>query len=302
MNNSVNDVMTSSKKSERINESVNINNVDFDRVYKFTDVSKFKLHPKNRDIDQKLVKKYMDSMLNGASDDLIGLMVIDINTFEEYDGQHRIEAYKEASKKGFGRPLRVIFIDAPKDEAEQIKLINDLNNGKHWNDKDHINSHIDGDNELRRLETFCLEHNRLFNLRKTGKEKGKKTAFFRRGAAIVTGDPSYYKKSLRDGTFKASKDKWEDADKVYSEVMNILDATRLSSQTDVPAFEGIINGWYAVRNNIYNIKKINQLPNKLDDVYKFMTPDNMDVRHTTSAEIWRRRFETAVENAYSAFC
>jgi hypothetical protein len=89
---------------------------------------------------------------------------------------------------------------------------------------------------------------------------------------------------------------------MYSEVMGILDATRLNNQTDIPALEGIINGWYSVRNDKRMSKKINALPRKIEDVYECMSPTVMDVRHTTSAEEWKGRFKRAVEEAHARYC
>lgn len=287
-----------SVKSNIINEVVTPENVDYLRIYLFTNLDAFTRHPSNRELDNKLVKTYCKSMLEGASDNLIGEMTIDVKTYQIYDGQHRIEAYKLASKKGFNRPLRVKFINAPESLDEQRKLINDINNGKHWDVYDHIHSHIDGNNDLDRLQTFCLNHPRLFRVKKTGKDKGTiSKIFYRRGAAIVTGDQNYYKKALKDGTFKAKEDDWNDAEDVYNEVMRILDATKLSNQTDIPAIEGIINGWYKVRNNIKQVNKINKLPHKMDDVFEEM--QRMDTRHTTKPDIWQGRFEAVIENAYS---
>lgn len=285
-----------------LNEKVTVDNVDYNKVYLFTNLDEFTRHPHNRKVNHKHCKEFKISMLNGASDALIGVMIIDIKTKQIYDGQHRIHAYKEAVKEGYNRPLRIMFIDAPENKDEQIKLINELNNGKHWNLNDYINSHMDGNNDLRKLEEFCLQHPRLYRETQRGKNKGKKTAFMRRGAAIVTGKPSYYKKSLRDGTFKATKEDWDDAENVYSEVMHILDATKLSKESDVPSLEGIISGWFAVHNDYKLNKKIQSLPNGLKDVYEFMAPNLMDVRHTTSSDVWEVRFRTAVENAYAKNC
>lgn len=295
-------VMPSNKGREMVNENVTVENVDYNKVYLYTNLDKFTRHPRNRNLDFKHCKDFKISMLNGASDALIGVMIIDIKTNQIYDGQHRIQAYKDAVKEGYNKPLRVMFINAPENEEEQIKLINELNNGKHWNINDHIDSHKGGDNDLLKLEAFCLEHPRLYKETKKGKDKGKKSAFMRRGAAIVTGKPSYYKKSLRDGTFKPLKEDWDDAENVYSEVMNILDATKLANQSDIPSLEGIINGWFAVHNDCRLSRKIKTLPNGLNDVYECMSPSLMDVRHTTSADIWESRFRSAVENAYQRNC
>ena len=122
----------------------------------------------------------------------------------------------------------------------------------------------------------------------------------RRGAAIVTGNPRYYKTSLKNGSFKCDKIEWDEAEDVYSEVMEILKALRLNNQTDIPALEGIINGWYAVRNSKKCYKQIEKLPNGLNNVYEYMSPEKMDTRHTTSPSIWEDRFKSAVENAYKA--
>lgn len=291
------------KTTVTVNEVVTKENVDFNKVYLYTNLDKFTRHPRNRRLDFNHCKYFKKSMLTGTADDnLIGEMKIDINTNQIYDGQHRIQAYKDAVKEGYNKPLRVMFINAPEDVNEQITLINELNNGKHWNINDHINSHKGGDNDLLKLEAFCLSHELLYREIKKGKDKGKKTPFMRRGAAVITGKKSYYRTALRDGTFKASKEDWEDAENIYSEVVNILNATKLSKQADIPALEGIILAWFAVHNDKRMAKKIESLPNGLNDVYEYMTPSNMDVRHTTSADIWEDRFRTAVENAYTKHC
>lgn len=290
------------KIKEMVNETVTKETVDFNRVYLYTNLDSFVRHPRNRTLDYKHVKEFKKSLLNGASDALIGVMTIDVNTNQIYDGQHRIQAYIEAKKEGYDKPLRVMYIEAPQTEEEQIVLINNLNNGKHWNINDHIESHMGGDNDLIKLKEFCLSHPRLFKETKTGKDKGKKIPFMRRAAAMVTGDPSYYKKALKNGTFKASKEDWDEAEDMCQEVYSILDATRLNNQSDIPALEGIINGWYSVRNDKKMAKKISGFPNGVKTVYEFMSPESMDVRHTTSADIWRGRFKSAVENAYTKYC
>ena len=281
----------------KINEMVTPETVDYNRIYLYTNFDWCEKHPLNRVIDEKLVKKYKKSMLEGASDELIGVMIIDINTFYEYDGQHRIDAFKEAFKEGFNRPLRVMFINAPTDEKEQIELITQLNNGKHWNNYDFINCHKDGDNDLRKLEQFCFKHPRLYKETKTGKNKGKKTAFYRRAAAIVTGDPTYYKKSITDGTFKVDEEMWEDAENTYKEAMKIIDASGLGKQTDIPAIESIFNAWFAIRNDYHCRRKIEKLPNKFEDVYDTVY-NNLDTTHTTKIDVWKNRFKNLIDIAY----
>ena len=288
--------------AQEINVIPTIDTVDYNKIYLFTDLSVFGYHPNNRSIKPELVKKYKKSMLNGASEALIGVMIVDIKTLQIYDAQHRGKAYTEAQQEGYSKPFRVMFIEAPDDVDEQIKLINQLNDGCHWNIKDNIHSHMDGDNDLRKLYEFCINHEWLYKETKRGKNKGKREPFMRRGAAIVTGNPRFYKTSLKNGTFKCDKIEWDEAEDVYSEVMEILKALRLNNQTDIPALEGIINGWYAVRNSKKCYRQIEKLPNGLNNVYEYMSPEKMDTRHTTSPSIWEDRFKSAVENAYKAYC
>lgn len=282
---------------KKFNEKVTPETVNFEKIYLYTNLDWAERHPKNRELDEKLVKKYKNSMLNGASDELIGLMVIDINTNYIYDGQHRIEAYKQAVLDGFDRPLRVMFIDAPKDEEKQIELITSLNDGKHWNNYDFIHSYKEGDNDLKKLEEFCLSHPRLYREVKTGKKKGTRTPFYRRAAAVVTGEPTYYKKALINGTFKVDEDAWKEAETTYNEAMKFLENTGLNKQSDIPAIESIFNAWYAIRNDYNSRRKIEKLPNGVDDI--FDSCYNMDITHTTKVEVWKDRFKNAINEAYS---
>lgn len=290
-------------------ESVNViptkETVDYNRLYKFTDLSMFKLFPNdiNRAIRESTVNKFRKKMKNKKFHSDCTNLLVDISTLCIMDGQNKWEAYKrEQTENGYSEPIYVRFIDGPQQVDEMQKTIQDIQEGTSWNDKDHINVNMNKDNDLKKLKEFCLKYPKLHRETKRGKNKGKKEPFFRRGAAIVTGDKSYYLKAMKDGTFKASKEDWDEAPTVYKEVEGILTATRLANQTDIPSFEGIINGWYAVRNDKKMSQKISMLPNGIDTLYKYMTPDIMDVRHTTSSDIWRTRFKAAVENAYKYNC
>ena len=72
---------------------------------------------------------------------------------------------------------------------------------------------------------------------------------------------------------------------------------KLSNQTDIPALEGIINGWQNVRNNRRYCNKIAKLPNGLKDLYN--NAEVMDLRHTTSPAEWANRFGSLVDYTYN---
>lgn len=269
------------------------------RISTIKDCEEFKLFScLNRGIREDLVKKYEKMYLDGKN---LGPMIVERKTKGILDAQHRFEAWKRAREKKEDIPtLPVLYYEdlwgELNTDEERKEAIQGLNSGVHWNMNDFITSNMSGDNELSKLEKFCLEHNRLHRVVKSGKNKGKKSALFRRGAAIVSGDPKYYRKALR-GDFRASKEQWEEAEDVYNEIENFLVAMKLSNQTDIPALEGIINGWQDVRNDRRYLKKIDKLPNGIEDLYKYA--GEMDLRHTTSKDEWANRFGSLVDCVYA---
>lgn len=259
------------------------------------DCERFTLYGFNRNIREDLVKNYEKMYLAGKD---LGYMTIEKNTMGILDGQHRTAAWKRAKAKNPNiNPLVFVYdtVNLTTDD-ERKNRIQELNSGVHWNMNDFISSNMGGQNDLARLEAFCLAHPRLHRVGKSGKNKGKKTALFRRGAAIVIGDPKYYRNALR-GDFKASDEQWAEAEDVYNEVENFLVAMQLSNQTDIPALEGIINGWQTVRNDRRYYNKISKLPEGVNTLYKYVG-EYMDLRHTTSKEEWANRFGTLVDSAF----
>ena len=269
-----------------------------EKIRTIEECKKYVLFSFNRNIREDLVKKYEKMYLDGKN---LGPMVIERKTLGILDAQHRGIAWTRAMAKNpsIVPPLPVIFYEDYWGELftdeERKEAIQGLNCGAHWNMNDFITSNMGGENELSRLESFCLAHPRLYREKKSGKDKGKKSPLFRRGAAIVTGDPKYYRVALR-GDFKASEDQWEEAEDVYNEVEKFLVAMQLSNQTDIPSLEGIINGWQTIRNDRRYLKKISKLPNGIDDLCAYAS--NMDLRHTTSKDEWANRFGSLVDYVY----
>lgn len=266
-------------------------------VNSIQECEKFTLYGFNRNIREDLVKKYEKMYLSGED---LGFMTIEKNTMGILDGQHRREAWKRAKAKNPNiKPLVFVYdtVNLSTDD-ERKNRIQKLNSGVHWGLPDFIVSNMEGDNELKRLEAFCQAHPRLCKPIKGGKNKGKKKANFRRGAAIVTGDPKYYMKALR-GDFKASEEQWAEAEDVYSEIEQFLVAMKLSNQTDIPALEGIINGWQVVRNDRRYYDKISKLPDGVNTLYKYVG-EYMDLRHTTKKDEWASRFGTLVNSVFKA--
>ena len=283
-------------------ETVNViptkETVDYNRLYVFTDLSSFTPHPYQRKIKKHQVKLLKEKMMNGTFNPNVHNMLVDINTNYIYDGQHSTLAQEQAKEEGVVTKICVRFFEAPEKLTEQIELIDEINSGIHWQMQDRVIAHMDGDNELNRLKEFALTRPLICKTTK----KGKKTPSFRKAATFITGDRAYNSYALNKGTFKANEEDWKEAPKIYNEVEGILTAMRLINQSDIPSLDYITAGWFAVHNDKRSSKKIEMLPEGMKNVYEFMTPENMDVRHTSRVGDWTRRFTTAVENAYNEYC
>ena len=79
--------------------SITPKNVDFHKIYSFTDVKEFTLNSKvNRAVVNSNVKKFYNLMKKGKFDPMLGVIVVDIKTGTIIDGQHRVTAFKKAKE------------------------------------------------------------------------------------------------------------------------------------------------------------------------------------------------------------
>ena len=282
-------------------------NIEQNKVYNVTDFSNCVRYNFNRSVRKDLVRKYK-ALLEGGED--MGFVILNPTPYTNsdgksgygiLDGQHRVEAYEQIRAEGKTlSPTKVLFYNPKANDEDTINAtIQNFNKGAHWNLNDFIKSNMDGDNELKRLENFCLNYDRLWTSPKTGKDKGVKKANMRRGAAYVCGDKKYYTKALKDGTFKVDEEKWQQADTTYKEMEVLLKGMRMDSLSDNPSLEAQVLGWTDVKNDYTLRNKLNKLPKGVNDLCDFMD-DTFDVRNTTKSREWKDRFSTLVNRAYAA--
>ncbi|HCL4447234.1 TPA: ParB-like nuclease domain-containing protein [Clostridium botulinum] len=96
------------------------------------DYSKFKLHPKNRQVRKDKINNIQKSM---SYRDILNPIFVNQN-LEIGDGQHRFLARKELG-------LPIIFIVIEGLDVEAMQILNDSNTKSQWTHEDYLNMHID---------------------------------------------------------------------------------------------------------------------------------------------------------------
>lgn len=134
----------------------NANDFDANRIYIFDDinvVSKFVNPSTNREMSQNHIAK-----LAKRDFEFFAPVQININNLHCFDGNHRIEAFKEKVAKGEKPTLKVIFYDIKaEDENRELRQCNSTQ--KKWMGKDYIGSLIKAGNpEIIKLNNFAKCH------------------------------------------------------------------------------------------------------------------------------------------------
>ncbi len=269
-----------------MNEIVTKQNVDYLRIYEYTDLSNFKFLDRNRLINRRHVNKLKRDMLDSGVDRMPPITV-DINTFLIIDGQHRKIAFSELwDLSKISRPLKVIFVDAPTDKDELLKYIIALNvKGKHWVLSDFIHAANFEGSSVSKLDDFCNDDSRPL-LHKTNK-KGVKSPNYRYGMAITIGrDESNSIK--KDSTVNISDEDFVAAAKYYEEAEKIIESSGLSTRIGAWV-EGFLQAWYSVRKDPAYSNIINKIG--IDNICEALGPSDII---TTKKEQWESAFKSVI--------
>lgn len=214
------------------------------------EVKNFNFKKGNRPVEEVALKKIIKEIYNPETHTWDQLKPIEVNilTNNIIDGQHRLKGFLSKVEDGSLAPdttIGVHFIEIP--EEDELDYIDIYNQGKHWNLGNHVNKQIVSGNEnSKKLEVFCLEH----ELCHTKKSSGKVVCHYRAGAAIVTG--SRKEVNLKDGTFVFPEENRLVAEVVHTELMEILSIfpTWTKGKANV---EAMAKAWYEVRDR-YDFK------------------------------------------------
>lgn len=273
--------------SNEINVIPTIENVDYDRIYKFNVNPNFGLFNANRDLNKSHVKKVKRGILEGKyKAKYIAPIRVDIRTMKISDGQHRDKAFKEAWEMGSTEIMRVIFEDLPEDEREKLDVVAEINSTQsNWGQSAYEKRMIvEGNESMIDLEDFGKSH----ALCQKRNKKGEVTGFYSRYVyAIVLG--RNVSKEIREGKLKVKDSDIDFAEQIHYELERLIKALGYEMNS---WFESFANAWYAVRKDRVYCEEIEKIG---FDVIVDNIKSKFDGWQVGTSRIeWEQRFRTAI--------
>ena len=282
-------VMSSPKGSQMVNVVPTKSNVDYNRIYVFTDAdlvkSTFKMFEDNRTLNKPHVNEIASDIEKAPYHAKYFAPVrIDINTMGIADGQHRITAFLKAWGNGSTEPMRVIFEDYPKEMMDIVSRINGTN--KNWGVNDHQHRLlVENNTHMLNIESFGKSH----TLCQKKDKKGNVVDFFPRYAyAILLGRNAT--KDVKDGSIKISKSDLDFGEQIHTELEQLVTALGYEVNS---WFESFAHAWYNIRrNDKANSALIDELG--LENICKNIRNYFHGWQVVTRKTEWENRFRTAI--------
>jgi hypothetical protein len=247
-------------------------------------ISQFKFLTGNRHIDKKHVKKLKGDFLITR---LIAPCIVNMQTLNILDGQHRITAYKELLEEGKcdGINLKVVYSNLSlEDELKKVKPLNcDV---KKWTLKDFVESSIDTENPVSiALCKMASEHPLLHSVTKKGNVKPK----LRYAMACVYG--RNITTDIKKGMIGITDEMVGSAQVIANESYQIFLALHQPSNSWV---EYMIQAWHAMRNDQETINFLSAVNFNviLEEIERCPTSE-----FVTKKEVWHKYFRDMIANA-----
>lgn len=208
------------------------------------EVMNFKFKEGNRPVEETSLKKIIKDLYDPETHTWNQVKPIEVNilTNNILDGQHRWKGFITKVSDGSipqDSTIGVHFVEIPEDQ--ELEYIDIYNQGKHWNLDNHIGKQIvEGNENSRKLRTFCEEH----ELCHTVKGTGRIICNFRGAAAILTGGRK--ETNLKKGEFEFPEENRLLAETVHDELVEILSIfpTWTKGKANI---EAMAKAWYEVR-------------------------------------------------------
>ena len=271
-----------------VNVVPTINNVDYDRIYRFNTNPNFGFFKANRDLNKAHIKKIEKTILEGKYHaKYVAPIRIDITTMKVIDGQHRYTAFKNAWAKGSTEVMRVIFEDLPEDEREKLDVVVDINSTtSNWSV--HAYQHRlseEGNVHMLNIEQFGKTH----TLCQKRNKKGEVIGFYPRYVyAIVMG--KNITSNVKDGDIKVTDADIQFGEQMYKELEMLVNVLGYEMNS---WFESFAHAWYNIRKNdkMYCsvIDKIG-IDAILNNIKRYFESYQLITRKTE----WEQRFRTAI--------
>lgn len=255
------DVNQGNVNNIQVDETVNESNVDYNRVYLYSDLSFGSLAHVNRDLNYTQVNKIYRGLKDPVSTEWrLGEIYVDIETKEIIDGNNRYYAlFKYLSEGGkLKEPIRVLYKKRP-DGISVANAVNLYNSDrKQWTADDYATSmKKQGDKFVLELDDFCRK-NKFLHKEIIDKKTGKKTIkpIYRYGGWFIKGINC--SPLLKKNIYSHTTSEIEEAQVVYNEVEEMLRC--LDIDKTGTWFGEFVAAWKGVREELKT--EINALPNK----------------------------------------
>lgn len=288
MNNSKESVM-SSVKGNMVNVIPTKDNVEYDRVYYYTDrnlVDKFGFYKANRPLNKHHIKEIKEEFDNGQyHGKYVAPIRVNINNLNIADGQHRKVAFVEStSDEAY---LKVLFEDLPIDEIAAMDVVVDINSSTdNWGIIAYTNRlKADGNKAILNIEEFGKSHKLTQKVNRNGEVVGY---FPRYVYAIVLGRNAT--KEVKDGSITVTKKDLEFGEKIYDELEKLVDALGYEMNS---WFESFALAWRNIR---LNGKNDSEVIDKLgfDTICKHIHYYFKGHQIVTRKTEWENRFRVAI--------
>ena len=238
-----NEVVMPSLKGNLVNVIPTKDNVEYDRVYCYTDrnlVNKFGTYEANKPLNIRHIKEIREEFDNGQyRGKYVAPITVDINNLKIVDGQHRRAAFVESdSNEAY---LQVIFEDLPTNESDAMDVVIAINSST---DKWGINAyekHLKADDKksIFNAEEFGKSH----KLTQKVNRRGEVVGYFPRYVyAIVLGRNTT--NEANNGNIYLSMQALKFGEKIYDELEKLVYA--LGYEID-NWFESFAAAWYNIR-------------------------------------------------------
>ena len=284
-----NEAVMPSLKGNLVNVIPTKDNVEYDRVYCYTDrnlVNKFGTYEANKPLNIRHIMEIRDEFDNGQyRGKYVAPITVDINNLKIVDGQHRRAAFVESdSNEAY---LQVIFEDLPTNESDAMDVVIAINSSTdNWG----INAyekHLKADDKksIFNAEEFGKSH----KLTQKVNRRGEVVGYFPRYVyAIVLGRNATME--ANNGNIYVSKKELEFGEKMYDELEKLVDA--LGYEID-NWFESFAAAWYNIR---LNGKNDSEVVDKLgfDTICKYISDYFKDYPLVGRKTKWEERFRDAI--------
>ena len=284
-----NEAVMPSLKGNLVNVIPTKDNVEYDRVYCYTDrnlVNKFGTYEANKPLNIRHIKEIRDEFDNGQyRGKYVAPITVDINNLKIVDGQHRRAAFVESdSNEAY---LQVIFEDLPTNESDAMDVVIAINSSTdNWGISAY-EKHLKADDKksIFNVEEFGKSH----KLTQKVNRRGEVVGYFPRYVyAIILGRNATMQ--ANNGNIYISKKELEFGEKMYDELEKLVDA--LDFEID-KWFESFAAAWYNIRlKDGANSALVDKFG--IDTICKHISDYFKDYQIVTRKTEWEYRFRKAI--------